>query len=102
MFFYATAKGICRNRILLDYFGERSTHDCGMCDICLNRNNEIVNDKTLKNAQSEILALLADGKKHYLTELKGIKLPTELIDAALKDLLNDEILFMDEGLIFKA
>lgn len=102
MFFYATAKGICRNRILLDYFGERSTHDCGMCDICLNRNNEIVNEKTLKNAQSEILALLADGKKHYLTELKGIKLPTELIDAALKDLLNDEILFMDEGLIFKA
>lgn len=31
---YATEHNLCRSRYLLEYFGEKHTHNCGHCDIC--------------------------------------------------------------------
>lgn len=33
---YANCEKICRSRLLLRYFGETDTEDCGQCDVCLN------------------------------------------------------------------
>jgi ATP-dependent DNA helicase RecQ len=35
---YASSKTICRNKILLEYFGETVTERCGICDVCQERN----------------------------------------------------------------
>jgi len=35
---YATSTGKCRSQILLEYFGEKSTERCGVCDVCISRN----------------------------------------------------------------
>lgn len=32
---YLENDDICRSRFLLRYFGEKSNHDCGICDVCL-------------------------------------------------------------------
>ena len=34
---YANCENICRSRMLLRYFGETDTEDCGQCDVCLNK-----------------------------------------------------------------
>lgn len=34
---YATSGLYCRSRLLLQYFGETRSCDCGICDVCLNK-----------------------------------------------------------------
>ncbi|HWB64208.1 MAG TPA: ATP-dependent DNA helicase RecQ [Chitinophagales bacterium] len=33
--FYITENNVCRSRVLLKYFGENATTDCGLCDVCI-------------------------------------------------------------------
>lgn len=35
---YATAKTTCRSQLLLQYFGETDSPECGMCDVCVSMN----------------------------------------------------------------
>lgn len=38
MIAYGSRKGVCRERMLLEYFGETDAQDCGRCDACRERN----------------------------------------------------------------
>lgn len=40
---YVSNKAKCRSQFLLEYFGERKATRCGICDVCMNRNNMDVN-----------------------------------------------------------
>jgi ATP-dependent DNA helicase RecQ len=37
MLFYALNQVKCRQRVLLEYFGEKNTQSCGICDVCLSK-----------------------------------------------------------------
>lgn len=100
MIVYAVSNDICRSRLLLRYFGEEPDHDCRSCDVCLDRDHELVNHDTLAATQSDILALLADGKRHHVTELHSIKRPYEQIDAAIRYMIAEEIVFQLDGFLF--
>ena len=95
----------CRSRLLLEYFGEKDTHDCGLCDVCLQTapgpHNSILSqrEQSTVNNEQQILQLLSDGQRHQLSELHQLPLTTESIDTALRQLLSEEQILMDDGLI---
>ena len=94
---YATADNQCRSRMLLHYFGEESRHDCGHCDVCLDRND--ADDEAVEEATRQIMALLADGEPHHVSDLHAISLPYPPIEAALRMLVNEEVVIDDDGLL---
>ncbi|MGX8694935.1 MAG: RecQ family ATP-dependent DNA helicase [Prevotella sp.] len=85
---------VCRSRQLLRYFGEYNSHECGQCDVCLAHKNERVAD-----ARQQLLALLSDKKPHSLSELYTLHLPVTAVDRVLQELINEETIVNDDGLI---
>lgn len=58
----------CRSRLLLDYFGEKTAENCGMCDYCLQLNKKEVTEKEFRAIRAEIEEHLRE-KPHSLHEL---------------------------------
>ena len=99
---YAQSNDRCRSRQLLEYFGEQTSHDCGQCDVCLQDRGLLVTEAGQQQARQQILALLADGKRHHITELFRLPLPTEELNAALTSLVQEENISQEDGLMVKA
>lgn len=96
---YAKAIDRCRSRMLLEYFGEKSSTDCGQCDVCLDVQGKTVTREGQQTARQKIISLLADHQRHHITEILRLPLPTEEIDAALSYLMQQEKIKQNDGFI---
>ena len=98
---YAQNNHICRSRQLLRYFGEETKEDCQHCDVCLAHKTKDTEDKKeAKQAKEAILRLLDDKKRHFVTELRQITQPSQLLDEALEYLIAENIIHIDGSYLY--
>lgn len=95
---YADSETNCRSRMLLKYFGESNEHNCGQCDVCLQKRTSGGNRYSFDEMKSRILELLKEGERTpgELAE----SFPTADRDAALKAvsfLLSEELVAQRDG-----
>lgn len=97
---YVTADSTCRSRLLLSYLGEARSADCGQCDVCIEqRKAEETAKEHLDCAVKAITDILKDRNPHYATELDAIMMNRDIIDEALRCLVNDEKVYVENGII---
>lgn len=86
---YAQNGRICRSRQLLRYFGETKSVDCGQCDVCLSHTDTEDGDER-KLIRQQLLTLLADGKKHHITEIRRLNSDWELTGDVMREMVLEE------------
>jgi len=85
MIYYASQTEICRERLILKYFGEKAKQNCSVCDVCL-KNKVEINPK-------EILNFLNDSPKDLSTiTLEFIQFPKAKVLETLEYLANEELI----------
>lgn len=68
---------VCRRRILLNYFGEQSDHDCGNCDICENPPKRFNGTRYVQMVLSAVKRTDEQARMSTVIEiLKGMRSPT--------------------------
>ena len=97
---YATNDNVCRSRQLLRYFDEPRSTDCGQCDVCLAHKRMPDTERLLSDARDMITALLDDRKRHHLTELLSLRLPSDALDTALEQLIAEETIHVESSYVY--
>ena len=93
---YATTNSRCRSAVLLEYFNEKNSHTCGLCDVCIARQGGSSADG-IDDDVATILALLADGKEHAPDEFQRLALTRKRLQVALRMLCDEEKISIIEG-----
>ena len=92
---YATNNNVCRSRMLLRYFDETDSTDCGVCDVCIDHRSNPAAAADADKARQAILDLLADHQQHDLKEVAALPLPRQAVDKALDGLTAEELIHRD-------
>ena len=84
---YINEKQICKNRLILDYFGEKTATDCGICSYCIGKKKKVKNTSSIV---ATILSVLQTEELNSREIQERIQTDTETVIAILQQLLEQE------------
>ncbi|WP_396139489.1 ATP-dependent DNA helicase RecQ [Flavobacterium sp.] len=87
--YYSTETKSCKQKLLMQYFGETITTECGICSYCISKNKKKQNPETISE---KIIALLKMQDFNSRDIQKLTKLPKDDVIFALQNLLESDII----------
>ncbi|WP_075557657.1 RecQ family ATP-dependent DNA helicase [Parabacteroides timonensis] len=94
---YIEENRICRSRMLITYFGEKDTSDCGCCDVCLAKNDSGLNNHTFNTIRDALLKTLEDNGPQEVKKLtEELSFPADKIITAIRFLSEHDDRFSQE------
>lgn len=99
MLSYAETNDKCRSRMLLRYFGEKNEHNCGHCDVCLQKHDSGVKQNEFDEIVRKIEELLQDNSMSVTVLQQQLEAAwkKEHIQQVLHFLLAEEKLKLEDG-----
>lgn len=99
MIAYADSEDKCRSRMLLHYFGEQNSHNCGVCDVCLQRHSSGLRQSEFDDIATEIRQQLASGPLFPDELRRRIDAPSDRFRQVLAFLLEQELIRREDSRI---
>ena len=98
---YAESDGKCRCRMLLRYFGEKNGHNCGQCDVCLEKHASGLRKGEYEDIAHGIFSLLAEASRIPQEIIHALPFEEEKILKSLAYLLAEEQIIQKEGRLYR-
>ncbi|MDR0872890.1 MAG: RecQ family ATP-dependent DNA helicase [Prevotellaceae bacterium] len=95
---YAESENICRNKMLLAYFGEKNACDCGVCDVCLKSKRETLKNNEFLTIRETVKNILQKQPLNIQQLVDTLKFEEEKSLSAIRFMIDNEVLVYDEDM----
>ena len=95
---YLESTNVCRSKQLIEYFGEKRTMNCGVCDVCLSKNDSGLTNRDFESIRETLLNELTAEAIPVKSLVTSLSYPKDKLITAIRFLAeHDERFWLENG-----